>query len=139
VLVYVGSETKIDSVVAACPPPERVSWQKSRDSVTFEPINMDNPKYYGSQGDPSNPILIFRKVTFDDRLYYRLLVWNKIGQSISNTVYLKVTGGMYGFISVCKLSKAMYAYMTFIKMQAKYLRFCSKVLFLLLDNLHAQR
>jgi hypothetical protein len=98
--IYVGTEAKIDSLIAACPLPERVSWQKSFDSVTFEAIDMDDPRYYGSKLDPTNPVLIFRKVSFDDKLYYRLLVWNKIGECISNTVYINVTGGMYAVITV---------------------------------------
>ena len=98
VSVYVGSRTNISSKVEACPPPEGITWQKSSDSVTFENINIDNPRYYGSTNDPSSPVLTITKSTFDDKMYYRLLVWNKIGQRVSNTVYLNVTGGMYNFI-----------------------------------------
>jgi hypothetical protein len=92
--VYVGSATKIHSKITACPLPEVVSWQKSSDEVTFETIDVKKPKYFGSSLDPSNPFLFFAKATFDDKLYYRLLVRNKIGQRVSNTVYLNVTGSM---------------------------------------------
>jgi hypothetical protein len=90
----VGSESRIHSKITACPPPEGVFWQKSSDEVTFETIDVKKPKYFGSNLDPINPVLILTKTTFDDKLYYRLLVWNKIGQCLSNTVHLNVTGGM---------------------------------------------
>jgi hypothetical protein len=92
--VYVGSESRIYSKITACPLPEGVSWQKSSDEVKFETIDVKKPKYFGSSLDPNNPVLFFTKATFDDKLYYRLLVWNKIGQCVSNTVHLNVTGGM---------------------------------------------
>jgi hypothetical protein len=92
--VCFGKETKIDSTIETCPPLEGALWQKSSDLVTFEEMDMKNPKYFGSTSDIANPVLKFAKPTFSDRLYYRLQVWNKIGESYSNTVYLNVTGGM---------------------------------------------
>lgn len=34
------------------------------------------------------------RVVFDDKLYYCLLVWNGIGEGVSNIVDLKVLGSM---------------------------------------------
>ncbi|XP_056017067.1 neuronal cell adhesion molecule-like [Ostrea edulis] len=72
--VYFGDGTKINSVITACPP-------------------LEADEYFGSNKDPNNPIMIFPKANFDDRLYYRLVIRNKIGEHVSNTVYLNVTGG----------------------------------------------
>jgi hypothetical protein len=68
--------------------------------MTFETIDMKHPKYFGSNTDPNNPVLLLTKATSDDKLYYRLLVWNKIGQCVSNTVHLNVTGGMFILINL---------------------------------------
>jgi hypothetical protein len=95
VQVYLGSDTKISAMITSCPPAEGAVWEKSSDSVTFETIDVKKPKYYGSTLDPSNPLLMFTKTAFEDKLYYRLRVWNKLGQCISNEEYLNVTGGMY--------------------------------------------
>lgn len=93
--VSFGSEGRITSVISSCPIFEEVSWQKSSDSISFETIDITEPNYFGSKLDSSNPDLIFSKATFDDRLYYRLFVRNKIGKCLSNVVLLNVTGGMY--------------------------------------------
>lgn len=87
-----GEEAKIDAVLSSFPPLEGASWQKSSDSVTFENIDIDHQKYYGSKTDPTEAVLTFTNATFDDMLYYRLHVWNKIGESVSNVVHLNVTG-----------------------------------------------
>jgi hypothetical protein len=85
----------INSDVEACPPLEGYFWQKSSDSVKYENIDVSNPKYYPKSSDSSKPVLNFPKTSFDDRAYYRLRVWNKLGECYSNIAYLNVTGGMY--------------------------------------------
>lgn len=70
-----------------------MKWQKSIDGDTFQELDIGETKYYGSSIDPHCPKLVIRKTTFEDTLYYRLQVWNKIGESFSNTSFIKVTGG----------------------------------------------
>lgn len=89
---YIGSETMFTSRIVSCPSPDGVEWQQSNDGKTFDSIIISKPKYYGSSCDPKSPLLIIPKVTFEDKLYYRLLVWNKIGKQYSNTVFLDVKG-----------------------------------------------
>lgn len=95
--VYFGSKATITAVVSSSPPPEQVRWQKSKDGNNFHCIDITKPNYYGSNDIPSKPLLQIPKATFDDKLYYRLLVRNKIRESISDTVQLNVTGSMIFF------------------------------------------
>ncbi|XP_062609206.1 uncharacterized protein LOC134270956 isoform X2 [Saccostrea cucullata] len=90
--VCYGENTDINSVVSSCPPAERAVWEKSIDAVIFETIYVRDRKYANSILDPSNPVLRLTSLTFDDKLYYRLRVWNSIGECVSNTILLKVTG-----------------------------------------------
>lgn len=95
--VYFGSKATITAVVSSSPPPEQVRWQKSKDGNNFHCIDITKPNYYGSNDIPSKPLLQIPKATFDDKQYYRLLVRNKIRESISDTVQLNVTGSMNFF------------------------------------------
>lgn len=90
--VYFGSNATITAVVSSTPPPEQVIWQKSKDGNNFHCIDITKPNYYGSNDIPFKPLLVIPKATFDDKLNYRLLVRNKIRESISETVHLNVTG-----------------------------------------------
>lgn len=81
-----------ESVISSYPPPDVVEWQKSRDGMDFLRINICTPKYDGSSLKPESPRLIIRKTTFDDGLYYRLLVGNEFGKNISNTLHLNIIG-----------------------------------------------
>lgn len=92
--VYFGSKASITAVVSSSPPPEQIKWQKSKDGNNFHCIDITKPNYYGSNDIPFKPLLVIPNATFDDRMYYRLLVRNKIRESISDTVYLNVTGSM---------------------------------------------
>lgn len=96
--VYFGSKAIISAVVSSSPPPEQVKWQRSKDGNNFHCIDITKPNYYGSNDIPSKPLLVIPKATFDDKLYYRLLVRNKIRESISDAVCLNVTGSMTFFI-----------------------------------------
>lgn len=91
---FYGSKTTIKSVVLSNPSPGKVEWQRSKDGNTFDFIDIEQPKYFGSLNCFESPYLVISNTTFDDRLYYRLLVWNKIGKNVSNVVYLNVTGSM---------------------------------------------
>lgn len=91
--VCFGSETTIRSVIStSLPTPEKIEWQKSKDGVDFYPIKY--AKYPQSTDNSTCPSFVINNVSFDDKLYYRLLVWNGIGKGVSNTVYLNVTGSM---------------------------------------------
>lgn len=104
--VYFGSKATISAVVSSCPPPEQVKWQKSKDGNNFHCIDITKPNYYGSNDIPSKPLLVIPKATFDDKLYYRLLVRNKIRESISDAVCLNVTGSMI-FFFILKLHSSI--------------------------------
>lgn len=71
-----------------------MQWQKSIDRHNFSNINLGDPKHEGSSVDPQSPFLVITETTFDDVLYYRLRVWNTIGEHFSNTLDLNVTGSM---------------------------------------------
>lgn len=43
---------------------------------------------------PERPKLVISNISFRDKLYYRLVVSNKIGDGKSGTVYINVTGSM---------------------------------------------
>lgn len=94
--VQFGSEATITAVVSSIPEPEHVKWQKSKDGNNFYCIDVTETNYCGDYETPLIPshLLVIPKATFDDKLYYRLLVKNKIRESISDTVYLNVTGSM---------------------------------------------
>lgn len=92
--VSFGSKATITAVVSSTPPPEQVIWQKSKDGNNFYCIDITKPNYYGSNDIPFKPLLVIPKATFDDKLYYRLLVRNKIRESISDTVQLNIAGSM---------------------------------------------
>lgn len=87
-----GLKTTITSAVLSCPTPDEVEWQTSNDGKTFRRIDISEPHYYGSSLSPDSPSLVIPYTTFDDMLHYRLLLWNKIGDQCSNTLYLHVTG-----------------------------------------------
>lgn len=88
--VCFGSETTITSVISSKPTHEKIEWQKSKDKSGFHIIR---------NGKDSKSSLVIHKTTFADRLYYRLVVWNGIGKSISNTVQLTVTGSMILYLT----------------------------------------
>lgn len=83
--VYFGSKTTIRSVISSTPTPKKIEWQKSKDKSCFHSTG---------NGKDIKSSLVLHKTTFADKLYYRLVVWNCIGESISNTVHLTVTGSM---------------------------------------------
>lgn len=88
--VYFGSKTTIKSVVStSMPTPEKIEWQESKDGVDFNCIGY--AKYPQSTNNFICPSFVINETSFDDKRY-RLLVWNRIGESVSNTVYLNVTG-----------------------------------------------
>lgn len=89
--VCFGSETIIKSVVSSTP--EKTEWQKSKDGTDFQLIRKRNI-FHGSTKSFENPFFVIPKTTFADKLFYRLLVWNRVGKSASNTFYLDVTGSM---------------------------------------------
>lgn len=94
--VCFGSETTIRSVISSTPPPEKTEWQKSMDGINFSCIRY--AKYPQSTDNSTCPPFVIKKTSFDDGVFYRLLVWNAIGESVSNTVYLNVTGSMSIFL-----------------------------------------
>nr|XP_034324490.1 uncharacterized protein LOC117689028 isoform X4 [Crassostrea gigas] len=87
-----GSKTTINCRISSCPSPEEVQWQKSSNGTTFSSVDVKDPKYHGSNEDLCTPFLIIPKTTFDDCLYYRIIVRNKIGECKSDTFFLEVTG-----------------------------------------------
>lgn len=98
--VMFGLNTTITSAVLSCPTPDEVEWQKSNDGKTFCRIDIREPHYYGSSLSPESPLLVMPYTTLDDMFHYRLLVWNKIGDQCSNTLYLNVTRGKF---SACRM------------------------------------
>lgn len=94
--VYFGSRTTIKAGILSTPPTEKVEWQKSKNGNDFYCINTTEEKYSGSKNflipESESAILVILRTTFDDMLFYRLMVWNRIGVNFSNTVELKVTG-----------------------------------------------
>lgn len=98
--VMFGLKTTITSAVLSCPTPDEVEWQNSNDGKTFRRIDISEPHYYGSSLSPDSPLLVIPYTTFDDMLHYRLLLWNKIGEQCSNTLYLNVTGCKF---STCRV------------------------------------
>lgn len=90
--VCFGSTTTIKSEVLSTPKPQKIEWQKSKDGTKF--LSTEKPILFNSTDIFTSPSYVIPKTTFTDKLYYRLLVWNEIGESVSNTVYLNVTGSM---------------------------------------------
>lgn len=105
--VCYGSETIFNPEVVSCPLPDGVQWQKSKfdDNETFECIDVNEAKYFGSCLDPESPKLVITKTTFEDMPYYRLLIWNKIGERYSNTTHLNVTGSMTFAVALITMFK----------------------------------
>lgn len=91
--VCFGSETIIKSVVSSTPAPEKTEWQKSKDGTDFHLIRQSY-NYLERTEHFKNPFLVIPKTTFADKLFYRLWVWNRVGKSASNKLYLDVTGSM---------------------------------------------
>lgn len=88
--VRFGSETIIKSIISSTPTPEKIEWQSSKEGIHYYCIG--KPSSFGRLDIFKMPSLVIPETTFNDKLYYRLLVWNGIGETISNTVYLNVTG-----------------------------------------------
>lgn len=83
------------SEVVSCPALDGAKWQRSIDGLIFHEIDISEPKYHGSSHHSESPSLEIKLISFDDKQHYRLRVWNKIGERVSNTVYLNVRGSMY--------------------------------------------
>lgn len=92
--VVFRSETKVKSLVVSCPKPDGVEWQKSKDGKIFLDIDIKKPHYHGSSRNSEYPLLLISNTVFEDMLYYRLHVWNKIGEHFSDPIYLDVKGSM---------------------------------------------
>lgn len=92
---YFGSCTSISSKVVSCPAPDGAQWQKSIDGLIFHDIDISEPKYHGSSLNPKSPKLEINLISFDDKHYYRLRVWNKVGEHVSKTFFLNVIGSKY--------------------------------------------
>lgn len=88
---YLGSAAQISSKISSTLPPNKHEWQKSFDGNVFYCIDINERKYHETDG-LKNPFLVISNTTSDDILYYRLLVWNKIGSCVSNRVFLNVIG-----------------------------------------------
>lgn len=80
-------------MVISTPSPEIAAWQTSKDGIDFHSIDINNVNYIEME-NPKSPVLVISEATFNDKLYYRLIMWNTIGKGVSNTVYLNVTGSM---------------------------------------------
>lgn len=87
-----GSKATITTEILSIPSLENLEWQQSKDGIDFYCIDIKNPKYYGSSEEPECPMLVLLEIDFADKLYYRLVVRNIFGESISNTVFLDVKG-----------------------------------------------
>lgn len=95
--VYFGFESQIRSKISSTLPPNKYIWQKSADGNAFHCIDINERKYYGTD-HLKNRSLVLQNTTFDDILYFRLLVGNLIGVCVSNTVHLNVTGSMFSHV-----------------------------------------
>lgn len=95
--IHFGSEIKIMSNDLSNPPADKFEWQKSKDGKDFDFIDITKPKYFGSSLTAKSPVLVIPKATFEDKLYYRLVIWNKFGEDVSNTVDVNITGSMIFF------------------------------------------
>lgn len=115
--VEFASETIITSIVQSVPSPEKVHWQISNDGNKFHEIDITQPKYNGSNLNPETPRLVIKRTTFDDKLFYQLYVSNALGDNYSNTVDLKITGGM----SFVMLTNRIQTYLKFVSRFWRYL------------------
>lgn len=97
--IHVGSEIKIVSHDLSNPSADKFEWQKSKDGKDFDFIDITKPKYFGSSHTSKHPVLVIPKATFEDKLYYRLVLWNKFGEDVSNTVDINITGSMILFLN----------------------------------------
>lgn len=86
-IVY-GFKTTLKSSISSTPTPQKINWRTSKDGVEFHSIKKAKESSYD-----------IHKATIADKLYYRLHVRNGIGETISNTVYLNVTGSMMLILS----------------------------------------
>lgn len=102
--VHFASKASITSIVTSMPQPEKAQWQNSKNGNNFSELDVTKSKYFGSNVSPECPLLVIPKTTFDDNLYYRLQISNKLGVNVSNIVNLKVTGSM-SFCSFPQLMK----------------------------------
>lgn len=90
--VVFRSETKVKSLVTSCPKPDGVEWQKSKDGINFLGIDINKPHYHGSSLNRESPLLLISNTVFKDMSYYRIRVWNKIGEHLSDPLYIDVKG-----------------------------------------------
>lgn len=111
--IFCGSKTTIKSVILSTPTPEIIEWQTSRDGVDFH--SMKKAKHF----DNTDSSFVIHKATFADKLYYRLRVWNAIGETISNTVYLNVTGSMIFIFTFSKLQSSKFKIFIYAKSDNK--------------------
>lgn len=98
--VPVGNPITIKATIQSCPTPVSAIWQKNAgiNKDDFENLDINDSKYFGSKNDPEDPRLVIPKATHEDGIYYRLVVSNGIGQSTSNTAFLKLIGGKNIFL-----------------------------------------
>lgn len=54
-----------------------------------------NWKYYGSKDIFESLMFVVLNINFEDKIYYCVLVLNKIGDGISDIVYFNVIGSMF--------------------------------------------
>lgn len=94
--VCCGSESTIKSLVSSIPTPKKIEWQNSKDGIDF--FRISKPEFFETDDSFTCPFFLIPETTFADKRYYRLLVWNGIGESVSNTVYLNITGSMVKII-----------------------------------------
>lgn len=92
---FYGSCISILSQVVSCPAYDGIQWQKSIDGLTFHNIDISKAKYHGRSLNSMFPSLEIKQISFDDKQFYPLYVWNRIGERVSNTVFLNVIGSMY--------------------------------------------
>lgn len=93
--IVFGSKTIIKAFISSCSSINGMEWQKSIDGNIFRWINVvDDPKHEGSSNYTKSPILVIKNTTYEDVLYYRLRVWNEIGDIFSNTLRLNIKIGM---------------------------------------------
>lgn len=93
--VTVGNPITIKPSIQSCPTPISAMWQKRSGNTTeeFEMLDINDSKYFGSEVGLEDPRLIIPETTHEDGIYYRLIVSNGLGQSTSNTAFLKLIGG----------------------------------------------
>lgn len=88
--VYFGCKTRIVSKISSFPSFEGVEWQHSSDGEHFFSINIGIEKHIEINYKADYSVLTIPKTTLEDKKHYRLLVWNKIGITFSNTLFLNV-------------------------------------------------